>query len=86
MSSLTTSHQILDKHTIVDIFCSKRTSKYISRLRFHLQSEIALRNPFSQNKSTILFISDGTNSIENLFLKDDTLWSCLQKIIQRIKY
>jgi len=53
---MTSSHQILDKHIIVDVFCSKWTSHRISHLRLCLRFEIALRNPFSQNKSTIVYI------------------------------
>ena len=48
VTSLTSSHQILNKHTIKDIVCSKWTSHLISHLR--LWCDIALRNPFSLNK------------------------------------
>ena len=53
MTSLASSHQILDKHTIVDIIYSKWISHSISHLRLRNRGEIALRNPFPQNKSTI---------------------------------
>jgi len=56
MMSLTPRYQILDKHTIVNMFYSKWTSHRISRLRLRLRCDIALRNPFSQNKSTIVYI------------------------------
>ena len=41
--------------TIVVMFCSTWTSHRISHLRLHLWCEIALRNPFSQYKSTIVY-------------------------------
>ena len=48
--------QILNKHTIADMVCSKWTSHRISHLGLRLWCEIVLRNPFSQNKSTIVYI------------------------------
>jgi len=56
-ASLTSFRQILNKHTIVDMFYSKWTSHLISHLRLCLRLEIALRNPFSQDKSMIVYIS-----------------------------
>jgi hypothetical protein len=32
-----------------------------------------------------IFIPDGINSIEYLFLNEELLWTCLYKIIQRNK-
>ena len=49
-------YQILDKHTITDMFCSKLTSHRISHRRLYVQCDIVLRNPFSQNKSTMVYI------------------------------
>ena len=49
-------NQILDKHTILDMFRLKWTFHCISHLRLHLGCEIALRNPFSQNKSRIVYM------------------------------
>ena len=49
-------YQILHKHTIVYMFCSKRTSHCISHLRLLLGCNIALRNPFSQNKLALIYI------------------------------
>ena len=43
-------------HNIVNTFCSKWTSRRISHFRLHLRCDIALRNPFSQSKSTIVYI------------------------------
>ena len=55
---LTTScYQILDQHIIIDMFCLKWTSHHMSHLKLHPLCGIALRNPFSQNKSAILYIS-----------------------------
>ena len=52
------SHQILYKHSIVDMFYLKSTSHHISllRLSLHLQYEITLRNLFTQNKSMICLL------------------------------
>jgi len=50
-------YQILDKHTIIDMFCSIWVSHRISYFRVLLWCDIALRNPFSQNKSKIVCIS-----------------------------
>jgi hypothetical protein len=47
---------ILDKHSIFIMLCSKWISHCISYLRLHLQCDIDLRNPFSQNKSTIVYL------------------------------
>jgi len=41
MTSLTLSHQIHDKHTIIDMF---------ARYGLLVASHIAMRNPFSQSK------------------------------------
>ena len=49
-------YQILDIHTIIDMFCSKLTSHLISQIRFCLRCDIVQRNLFSQNKSTIVYI------------------------------
>ena len=56
MTSLMLRYQIIDKHTSVDMFCSKWISHHISHLRVFLQLDLALRNPFSRNKSTIVYI------------------------------
>ena len=48
-------YQILDKNTIIDMFCMKWNSRHIK----HLTSQafgVRLRNPFSQNNSTIVYI------------------------------
>jgi len=50
---MTSHYQILDKHTIVDMFCSKWTPHHNSHLRLCLWCEIVLRNPFSQTKSKL---------------------------------
>ena len=55
-------HIDIDKSTInilsgfFLIFCSKCVSQRISHLRLLLWYDIALRNPFLQNKSTIVYI------------------------------
>ena len=49
-------YRILNKHTIIDMFCSQWTYRHISHIRFRLRCDIALRNQFSQNKLTILYI------------------------------
>jgi len=54
---MTSCYQILVKHTIIDTFCSKWTSYRISHIRIRLWCDIATKNPFSQNKSTIVYIS-----------------------------
>jgi hypothetical protein len=43
LTSLTSSHQILDKHTTVYMFCSKWISDRISHLRLRFRCDIALR-------------------------------------------
>ena len=54
---LTSHYQILDKHVIIIyLICLKWTSHCISHLKLCLLWNIAMRNPFSQNKSTILYI------------------------------
>ena len=53
---LMSSHQILNKHTIINMFYLKWTSHHNSQLGFLLRCEIALRNLFSQNKSAIIYI------------------------------
>jgi len=50
MTSLMSSHKILDKHAIVDMI-----SHHISHLRLHLCA-IPLRNPLSQSKSMIVYV------------------------------
>ena len=52
---MTSCYQILGKHAIVYMFLSKWTSYGISHLNLHLQCDIALRNTFSQKKSTIVY-------------------------------
>jgi hypothetical protein len=42
---MTSRYQVLDKHTIVDIICSKLTSHRMTHLTLHLRCDIALRNP-----------------------------------------
>ena len=39
---------------LIDMCCLKWTSHWISHIRLHIQCDIALRNSFSQNKSTIV--------------------------------
>ena len=39
---LTSPCQILDKHTIIDMFCSKSTSHHILHLSFRLQSGLGI--------------------------------------------
>ena len=51
---MSSPYLILDKHTIVDKFCWKWTCHGISHLRLRLRCDIALRNPFLQNKSIIV--------------------------------
>ena len=46
-----TLYQILYKHTIIYMFCSKCPSNSISHQRLQLQCDIAMRNPFLQNES-----------------------------------
>jgi hypothetical protein len=46
-----TLYQILYKHTIIYMFCSKCPSNSISHHKLQLQCDIAMRNPFLQNKS-----------------------------------
>lgn len=53
ISNVTLSQQIHDKHTIFDMFCSLRTSHHFSR--FHLQCDIGMGNPCSQNQLMIVF-------------------------------
>ena len=53
---MTSFYQILDKHTIVDVFCSKWTSHCISQLRVRLRCNISLRNPFTQSKSAVVYM------------------------------
>jgi len=57
MMLLTSPYQILDKHTIIDMFCPKWTSHIISHLRLHLQCNVAHRYPFSLSKSAVIFLS-----------------------------
>jgi hypothetical protein len=42
-------------HTIIDMFCLKWSSHHILYLRLCLQCDTALRNPFLQNKLTIVY-------------------------------
>ena len=65
-------YQILDKHTILDMFCSKWTSHNISHLWLCLRCDIALRNPFSKNKSTVVCISISRYSDWMINLTSDT--------------
>jgi hypothetical protein len=55
---MTSPYQILDEHihTIADMFCSKWISHHISH-----RYDIALRNPFSQSKSMIVYIYNYIN-------------------------
>ena len=58
MTSLTeiTLPLIINKNSIINKFCSKWISHRISHVGLCLRCDIALRNPFSQNKSTIVYI------------------------------
>ena len=56
LTSWTSPWQILNKHTIVYMLCSIWTSYHISHLRLSLGCDIALRNTFSQSKSTIVYM------------------------------
>jgi len=42
---MTSRYQILDKHTVVDIICSKLTSHRMAHLTLRLRCDTALRNP-----------------------------------------
>ena len=42
---------------LIDIFCLKWTSHRIAHFRLQLSYDIGVRNPFLQNKSTIVYIS-----------------------------
>jgi hypothetical protein len=53
---MTSRYQILDKDTIIDMFRTKITSHRISHLGLRPRCDIAQINPFSQNKSMIVFI------------------------------
>ena len=46
--------QVLDKHTIIDMFCSK--SGLYLHLAWDILCNIAMRNQFSQKQSTIIII------------------------------
>jgi hypothetical protein len=48
LTSFTFLLHLLNKHTIIDMFCSKWTFHLISHLMVYLQCDIALRNPFSK--------------------------------------
>jgi hypothetical protein len=63
ISNMTLHWQILDKHTIIDMLCSKWTSHCISQLIFCLLCDIAIRHPFSQNQSTIVYKSTMPGSL-----------------------
>ena len=57
MMLLMSHYQILDKHAIIDMFCSKWT--FLSHLTFHALPSMcyfSLWNPFSQNRWTTVYI------------------------------
>jgi hypothetical protein len=54
-------YQIIDKHTSVDMFCSKWISHYISHLRLHLWCDITLRHLTSQASPFMWYYSEASH-------------------------
>jgi len=69
MTSLTSSHQILDKHTIVDMFWSKWNSHCIPHLTLRLRCEIAEKSILDINLWQYLAISSKTFILSCYYLQ-----------------